>query len=243
MELYQTHYDCESVKMKTIGLIGGISYQSTIDYYRVINDTVNNAAGGHHFAKCIIYSLDLEPVLYLQEKGEWDELAVKVSEAARNLELAGAEIIAICSNTTNKVAEYVQNSIDRPVLHIIDAVGSKIKEQGLKRVALLGTKFTMEQSFYIEKLHNFGLEVLIPNQEDRNTVHSIIYNELDYGIINDESRRQYREIISRLADTGAEGVILGCTEIPLLIKQKDCDIPVFDTTFIHAEAIAELALK
>lgn len=242
MDRNKALYDAESVKMKAIGLIGGISYQSTIEYYRIINDEINRIYGGHHFAKCLIYSLDLEPVLYYQETGDWAGLAAIVTNAAESLKRAGAEIIVICSNTTNRIAGFVQEQINMPLLHIADATAYQIRDKGLKTVALLGTRFTMEEDFYKDRLKGFAIDTLIPEKEDRKTVHQIIYNELDYGIINHDSRLKYLKIIDKLAQKGAEGVILGCTEIPLLIKQKDCPIPVFDTTAIHAVTAVEMAL-
>ena len=243
MNLSQEIYDIESSKMKTIGLIGGISYQSTIEYYRIINDEANRIFGGHHFAKCIINSLDLEPVLYLQEYGDWQGLSKMVTDAALDLKKAGAEIIVICSNTTNKIAPYVQDKVGLPLLHIVDATAKKIRAEGLKTIALLGTKFTMEQSFYKERLQDYGIEVLIPDGKEREIIHNVIYEELDYGVLNKESRQKYLDIITKMAQKGAEGVILGCTEIPLLIKQKDCTMPVFDTTAIHAAAAVEMAVE
>lgn len=235
-------YNPIGVKMKTIGLVGGLSYQSTVEYYRIINNEVNARFGGHHSCPCIVYSLDFEPTLHLLELGAWDKLSDIIARAVQNLVKAGAELIMIGSNTNNKVVERVQEKTGISILHIADATAEKILEMNLDTVALLGTKFTMEDDFYTGRLQKLGIHTLVPNALERQLVHGIIYDELDFNLIKEESRREYQKIIRRLAKEGAQGVILGCTEIPLLISQKDCDIPVFDTTRLHALAGVEKAL-
>jgi aspartate racemase len=230
--------------MKTMGLIGGMSWESTLEYYRIINETVKEKLGGLHSAKCIIYSVDFEEVEKLQHEGKWNELSEMMIDAALRLERAGADFVIICTNTMHKVAEEVQENIDIPLLHIADATAEKIKEKGLKKVGLLGTKFTMEEDFYRKRLkEKHGIDVVIPEEDEREIVHRTIYDELCQGIIKHESKEGFKKIIENLVSKGAEGVILGCTEIPLLIKQEDVEIPIFDTTAIHAKAAVEFALN
>lgn len=230
--------------MKTIGLLGGMSWESSLEYYRIINEEVKLKLGGSHSAKCIMFSFDFYDVEALQHKVEWDALTKEMVTQATNLKHAGAEFIVICTNTMHLMAPNIEQETGLKVLHIADATGKSIKLKGLKMVALLGTKFTMEGDFYKDILkENHGIEVIIPTEMDRQIIHDIIYEELVVGIINPESKLKYAEIIEKLAYNGAEGVILGCTEIPLLIKQQDVSIPVFDTTDIHSKAAVKFALE
>ena len=229
--------------MKTMGLIGGMSWESTVTYYQIVNETVKRELGGLHSAKVLMYSVDFEEIERYQALGEWDKSAEVLAEAAVNLEKAGADFIVICTNTMHKVAPQIKEKINIPILHIAEATADALKENGIKKTALLGTKYTMTQDFYKNKLVEAGIDVVIPDDEDVEVVNGIIYNELCLGKIHDESRAKYVDIIKKLADKGAEAVILGCTEIGLLIKQKDSVLPVFDTTLIHAEKAAMTALK
>lgn len=230
--------------MKTIGLIGGMSWESSLEYYRIINQEIKLQLGGLHSAKSLMYSVEFDEIQHLQHIGDWDSLTRIMVDAGKKLEKGGADFIVICTNTMHRMFEDVQANVSIPLLHIADASAQRIKANGINTIALLGTKFTMEQDFYKGRLlNNHGIKVIIPNEEDRNTVHSIIYNELCQGQINQPSREQYIRIIEKLKGEGAEGVILGCTEIPLLIKQADVSIPTFDTTRIHAEMAVTLALK
>lgn len=220
--------------MKTIGLIGGMSWESTVDYYRLINETVKRELGGLHSAKIILVSVDFQEIENYQFAGEWDKSAEVIMKAAQTLEAAGADFVLICTNTMHKIAEKVTASIDIPLLHIAEVTGDVLLEKGFKKVGLLGTIFTMEQEFYRGVLEAKGIEVIVPNEKDRQLVSQVIYGELCLGELSDDSRRTYLRIIAELAAEGAEGVILGCTEIGLLIKQKDTLVPLFDTTEIHA---------
>ncbi len=229
--------------MKTIGLIGGMSWESSAVYYQLINQKVKEILGGTHSAKSLMYSVEFNEIEQLQHAGNWNKLTDIMIDAAQKVEKGGADFIVICTNTMHKMFPEMTAKISIPILHIVDATAEKIKEKRIKKIGLLGTNFTMTQDFYkgrLEKEH--GLEVVIPNEIDRQTVHDIIYQELILGNIKDESRKKYQEIIKKLQIQGAEGVILGCTEIPLLIKQKDSPIQVFDTTRIHAEKAVEFAL-
>ncbi len=229
--------------MKTIGLIGGMSWQSTLEYYRIINETTNERLGGSHSARCILYSVNFAEIGKLQADGKWDELTELIIRAAQILERADAEFIIICTNTIHKLADDVQKNVSIPILHIVDAVAKKIVEKGFSKVGLLGTKFTMEEDFYKKRLkEKYDIEVIIPEKEERETIHNIIYNELCLGKITGTSKDKFLKIIKNLNTNGAEGVILGCTEIPLLIKAGDVEIPIFDTTTIHAKASVEFAL-
>lgn len=233
-----------SSDMKTIGLIGGMSWESSQEYYRIINETVKGILGGFHSAKSIMYSVDFEEVEKLQHQGEWEKLTKLMIEAAQKVEKGGADFVIICTNTMHKVAEEVQSNIKIPLLHIADATAEKINEEGLKKIGLLGTKFTMEKSFYKGRLiDKFGIGVIIPNEEERQTVHDVIYDELCLGEVKQFSKNKFIEIIQNLISNGAEGIVLGCTEIPLLIKQEDVNVPLFDTTTIHAKAAVDYALK
>jgi aspartate racemase len=230
--------------MKTIGLLGGMSWESSSEYYRILNETVAARLGGLHSADCLLYSVDFAAVEALQHAERWDELTQMMISAAQRLERGGAELLLICTNTMHRMAPEVQAAIGIPLLHIADAAGEAVKARGLHTVGLLGTRFTMEGDFYRRRLTDkFGLDVLIPEEADRETVHRVIYEELVKGEIRESSRDAYLEIITKLRSRGAEGVILGCTEIPLLVHQTDVEIPVFDTTRIHAEAAVDWALR
>lgn len=229
--------------MKTIGLIGGMSWESSSEYYRIINETVRERLGGLHSAECIMYSADFEQIENLQHQGKWEELTKLMLNFAQKLEGAGADFIVICTNTMHKMAEEVENNINIPLLHIADATAEKIIEKGLGKLGLLGTNFTMEEDFYKKRLEEkYNIEVIIPSQNDRRIIDSVIYNELCLGIIKQSSKEKYKEVINRLISDGADGVILGCTEIPLLVSQGDVEMPVFDTTTIHAKSAVEFAL-
>lgn len=230
--------------MKTIGLIGGMSWESSLEYYRIINETVKEKLGKLHSAKSLMFSVDFDEIQHLQHIGDWNTLTKIMVDAADRLEKGGADFIVICTNTMHRMVNDIENNVKIPVIHIADATAKKIKEGKIKKVGLLGTKFTMEQDFYKGRLAtNHGIDVIIPNDDERNTVHSIIYNELCQGQIKQPSKEQYIKIIEKLKSNGAEGVILGCTEIPLLIKQEDVSIPIFDTTKIHAEMAVDYALR
>ena len=230
--------------MKTIGLIGGMSWESSLEYYRIINEQVKEKLGGLHSAKSLMYSLDFDLIEKLQQQEKWDELTSIMIKAAQDLEKGGADFVLICTNTMHKMAEDVQDNINIPLLHIADTTAERIKEKDLKKIGLLGTNFTMEEDFYKGRLTNkHGLEIIVPKKEDRQIIHQIIYQELCLGQIKPSSKDQYIEIINKLVDSGAEAVILGCTEIPLLVQQEDVNIPLFDTTSIHAETAVEFALK
>lgn len=229
--------------MKTIGLIGGMSWESSLEYYRIINETVKEKLGGLHSAKIIMYSVDFDEVEKLQHQARWEEATEFMIDAAQRIEKAGADFVVICTNTMHKMAEEVQESIKIPLLHIVDVTAEKIKAQKLNKVGLLGTRFTMEEDFYKGRLlKKHGLEVIIPDEEERGIIHNILYDELCLGEIKKISKDKFKKIIENLAVRGAQGIILGCTEIPLLVDQKDYDIPLFDTTTIHAKSAVEYAL-
>jgi aspartate racemase len=230
--------------MKTIGMLGGMSWESSLEYYRIVNESVKKKLGGFHSAKCVLYSVDFEEVEKLQHLGDWDELTRMMMDTAKRLERAGADFVVICTNTMHKMAEDVEGVIGIPLLHIVDVTADAVRAGGNTRVALLGTKFTMEQDFYKGRLkEKHGIDVLIPNEEERPIVHNILYSELCLGEIKDLSKNKFKDIIRNLVDRGAQGVILGCTEIPLIVDQEDYAIPVYDTTALHAEAAVEFALK
>jgi len=230
--------------MKTIGMIGGMSWESSIEYYRIINETVRTELGGLHSAKSIMYSVEFAEIEALQHQDRWDDAARIMISAARGIENGGADFGLICTNTMHKLYEIVQQSINIPMLHIADATAESIKAGGIQKIALLGTRFTMEETFYKGRLvENYGLEVIIPSSDDMEIVHHIIYDELCAGIIQSESKQKYTDIIGRLVRAGAEGIILGCTEIGLLVKQEDSPVPLFDTTEIHARAAVRYALE
>ncbi|MEE4198287.1 MAG: aspartate/glutamate racemase family protein [Bacteroidales bacterium] len=230
--------------MKTIGLLGGMSWESSLVYYKIINQKVKEYLGGHHSCECVMYSVDFDPIKKLQHEDRWEELTQIMIEAAQKIEKGGAEMLTICTNTMHKMYDEVQNSISIPVLHIADATAEAVKEKNLDKIALLGTKFTMQQDFYKGRLiKKHGINVFTPEGNDLESVHQIIYDELVLGNIQDDSRKIFRQIIEQLAQKGTQGVILGCTEIPLLIKQGDVPVPVFDTTTIHAEKTVDFALN
>lgn len=229
--------------MKTIGLIGGMSWESTVTYYKIVNETVKNELGGLHSANVLLYSVDFSEIEKCQADGDWDKSAAILSAAAKNLEKAGAEFIVICTNTMHKVVPQIQSSIMIPVIHIAEATANELKYHNITKVALLGTKYTMTQDFYKDKLINAGITVLIPDEEEIEIVNDVIYNELCLGIISEASKEKYLSIIRGLAEQGAQGVILGCTEIGLLIQQKDLELPVFDTAQIHAVRAAKLSIE
>lgn len=229
--------------MKTIGLIGGMSWESTVTYYQIVNEVVKEKLGGLHSAKVLLYSVDFEEIEKCQANGEWEKSGDILTQAAQNLEKAGADFIVICTNTMHKVAPQIQSQISIPIVHIAEATADALKENNIKKVALLGTKYTMTQDFYKAKLIEAGIEVLIPDAQDVEVVNDVIYNELCLGIVSEISKEKYIQIIEKLADQGAQGVILGCTEIGLLIQQKDTKLPVFDTTQIHGKKAAMLAIE
>ena len=228
--------------MKMIGLIGGMSWESSAQYYRLINEGVRAARGPSSSAKCLLWSFDFAEIALLQRLGDWDRQEKLLIDAAQRLELAGAQVLLICTNTLHKVAQGVQAAVQIPLLHIADPTGQAVAAAGLRKVGLLGTAFTMEQAFFKDRLGQFGFEVLVPEPDDRALVHRIIYDELVAGQIHEASRAAYREVIARLVEAGAEGVILGCTEIMLLIGPQDSAVPLFDTTQLHAEAAVRLAI-
>ena len=230
--------------MKTIGLIGGMSWESSIEYYKIINETIRAKLGGLHSAKCIMYSVDFAEIESLQHQARWNEAAQLLIAAAKGLEKGGADFFIICTNTMHKVADQVQKQVRIPMLHIADATAERIKADGIEKVGLLGTKFTMEEDFYKGRLiQKHGLEVIIPAKEEREILHRVIYEELCLGKIKESSKAKFLDIIGGLVDSGAEGIILGCTEIGLLVQAKDCQVPLYDTTKIHAVAAVENALS
>lgn len=229
--------------MKVIGLIGGMSWESTVTYYKIINETVKERLDGLHSAKCVLYSVDFQEIEECQANGDWEKSGEILGEAAYNLEKVGADFIVICTNTVHKVINEIKEKISIPILHIAEMTAEKILERKIKNIALLGTKYTMEQNFYKEKLIEKGINVIIPDKTDIKIINDIIYEELCLGIINPESKTKYLEIIKKLEKEGAEGVILGCTEIGMLVKKGDTDIPLFDTAIIHAEQAAIYSIE
>lgn len=230
--------------MKTIGFIGGMSWESTLEYYRIINEAVKERLGGFHSAKIVMYSVDFAEIERLQHEEKWDKAISLMIDAAKRVERGGADFVLICTNTMHKMADDVAANINIPLLHIADATAEKITSLGLKKIGLLGTRFTMEQDFYKGRLkEKFGIHVVTPNESEREIVHNVIYKELCLGEIKDSSREQLKTIINRLGNRGAQGIILGCTELPLLINQEDCPVPLFDTTVIHAKAAVAYALR
>ena len=229
--------------MKTIGLLGGMSWESTANYYKEINQAVKCKLGGLHSAKICMYSVDFDEIEKLQHADRWDDTAEILSSAAKSVEAGGADFLLICTNTMHKVAEQVQDSISIPLIHIADATAEKLIEGGIKRVGILGTKFTMEQGFYKSRItEKYGIEVLVPTQLERRVVHNVIYKELCLGEVKKSSRKRYLEIINNMHALGAEAIILGCTEIAMLIQQNHTPIPLYDTTKIHAIKAVQLAL-
>lgn len=230
--------------MKTIGLLGGMSWESTIPYYRQINQHIKQQLGGLHSAKIILYSVDFADIEALQRSGDWDKAGELLAEAAVKLQSAGADCLVLCTNTMHKVAAVIETAVTIPLLHIADATAEAIQLAGLNKVALLGTRFTMEQDFYKKRLtESYGLEVLVPDEESRALVHQVIYQELCLGVVKPDSRLQYQQIMADLVVQGAEAIILGCTEIALLVSAEDCAVPLFDTTFLHAQKAADFALE
>ncbi len=230
--------------MKTIGMLGGMSWESTASYYKAINEGVKSELGGLHSAKICLYSMNFDEIEKLQSKGEWDQMALILSNAAKSIEAGGADFLMICTNTMHKVASEIEAEISIPILHIADATANKLVADGVKKVGLLGTRFTMEQAFYKNRLiESFGIDVVVPEAIDREVVHNIIYDELCQGVINAESREQYLSIINDLYKQGAEAVILGCTEIALLIQQEHTQVSLYDTTEIHAAQAVQLAVS
>ncbi|WP_019415348.1 aspartate/glutamate racemase family protein [Paenisporosarcina sp. TG20] len=229
--------------MKTIGLIGGMSFESSVEYYRLINEEVKSKLGGLHSAKCILYSVDFYEIQRYQAEGDWESAGNLLGDVALILEKAGADFILLCTNTMHKVVELVEKKITIPILHIADATANQIKKSGVSKVGLLGTKYTMEQDFYKSRIESNGISVLVPSAEERDGVNRVIFEELVLGNIKQSSRDYYKQVIQRLIDNGAEGIILGCTEIGLLVKQEDSQVPIFDTTVIHAIASVTKALE
>ena len=230
--------------MKTIGMIGGMSWESTVPYYRIANETVAKRLGGLHSAKILLASVDFAEVERFQREGDWDGAGRLLAETARSLERAGADFLVLCTNTMHRVADAIEAAVRIPLLHIADAAAGEIRAQGLGRVGLLGTRFTMEQDFYRARLRErHGIEVVVPPAADRELVHRVIYDELCLGKVLEPSREAYRRIIRDLSAAGAQGIVLGCTEIPMLVGAGDAPVPVFDTTAIHARKAAEWALE
>jgi aspartate racemase len=237
--------DCaqEEFVVKVIGLIGGMSWESTVPYYCCINEHVKRRLGGLHSARVVLYSVDFHDIEKLQHAGRWDEAGEILAAAARALAAAGADFIVLCTNTMHKVVGAIEGAVRIPVLHIADATAAEIERAGVRRVGLLATRFTMEQEFYRGRLESqHGIDVIVPEPAERDLVHDVIYDELCLGVISDTSRERYREIITRLVERGAEGIIYGCTEIGLLVSQADSPVPVFDTAQIHAAAAVDFAL-
>lgn len=229
--------------MKTIGLLGGMSWESTAGYYKALNEGVKARLGGLHSAKICLYSVNFHEIEKLQHQARWDKTAIILSDAARSVELGGADFLMICTNTMHKVVPEIESKISIPILHIADATAQDLVRDGINKVGLLGTRFTMEQDFYKSRLRDkFGIEVVVPGKDDQNTVHDIIYGELCQGIIRRESKERYLNIIDTLSREGAQAVILGCTEIALLVQQSDTNFPLYDTTQIHARHGVEWAL-
>lgn len=229
--------------MKTIGLIGGMSAESTVTYYKVINSVVNQKLGGFHSAKCLLYSVDFDEIERCQMSGEWEKSGEILADAARRLQKGGADFLVLCTNTMHKVAHAIQSAVRIPFLHIAEATARRVKDAGIGRVCLLGTAFTMEEGFYKDVLARNGIDVIVPDADDRKTVNDVIYGELCHGVIKDESRAKFVGIINKAAALGARGAILGCTEIGLLVGDGDITLPVFDTALIHAEEAALAALE
>lgn len=228
--------------MKRIGLLGGMSWESSIEYERIINEEVRARLGGVHSADLIVRSYDFAEIEQMQERGEWDEAGQLLATDARLLEAAGAEVIILCTNTMHKVADFIEASLSVPFLHLADATAAAVAAASVSTVALLGTRYTMEEAFYRERLETYGLQVLVPDEPDRTMIHDVIFSELVRGVITDVSRTRYLEAVGRLRERGAQGVIAGCTEIELLVKLEDLDCPYFPTTRLHALAAVDLAL-
>ena len=229
--------------MKTIGLIGGTTWHSTLDYYRIINETINEKLRAHHSAHLILYSVDFEEFVE-KPKENWDVISGSFIKIAKKIENAGADFLIICANTMHKIADDIQDNIRIPLLHIADVTAEEVLKKNLNKIGFLGTKITMQEDFYIKRLnYKFNINTIVPEKKDMEIINKIIFDELSYNIIKDTSKQKYIKIIDKLVSKGAQGIILGCTEIPLLIKNDDVEIPIFDTTYIHAKAAAEYALK
>ncbi|MEC0253037.1 aspartate/glutamate racemase family protein [Bacillus halotolerans] len=229
--------------MKTIGLIGGMSWESSAEYYRIINEEIKKKLGGLHSAKCLLYSVDFKEIEHYQSVGAWDKAGEALGEVARSLEKAGADFVVICTNTMHKVLGYIQEMITIPILHIADATAEQIIRQDIRSVGLLGTKYTMEQDFYKSRIASHDINVIVPDDDERELINNIIYQELCLGEIKQSSKNVYKKIINNLVDRGAEGIILGCTEIGLLVKVEDSKVPLFDTTLIHAQKAVNKSLS
>jgi aspartate racemase len=228
--------------MKTIGLIGGMSWESTQTYYRLINQRVRDELGGLHSAKLVLYSVDFAEIEALQHQGDWQATGEILGSVARSVESAGAEFIVLCTNTMHKVAHQIERAVSIPLLHIADATASLLKKDGVACVGLLGTRFTMEQRFYLGRLEDHGIRVVVPDESQRESIHSVIYNELCKGVVKPDSKAVYLDVVASLSERGAQGVILGCTEIGLLIQSSDTDVKLYDTTEIHAAQAVQYAL-
>ncbi|TEU17369.1 MAG: aspartate/glutamate racemase family protein [Dehalococcoidia bacterium] len=229
--------------MRVIGLIGGMSWNSTLEYYRIINESFAIRLGGLHSARLVLYNLDFNEIQRAQHEDRWDDMANILVDAGNAVKRAGADFLIICTNTMHKVADDVEEKVGLPLLHITDVTGDAIKERGLHRIGLLGTRFVMKESFYQERLRDrFAIEVIVPGEDDIDTIHQIIYHELCESKVNASSRCVCANIVSKLVNNGAEGIVLGCTELPLLIQPGDINVPIFDTTQLHAEAAVNLAL-
>jgi aspartate racemase len=228
--------------MKVIGLLGGMSWESSAEYYRLVNERVKAALGGFHSARTVLYSVDFAAIEAMQSEDRWDDAGAELNRAARALEAAGADVVVLCTNTMHKVADRLADGLGIPLLHLGDATAAAVKAAGIRRVGLLGTGFTMGQPFYRDRLAAHGLDVLVPSAEDRDLVHRVIYDELVLGVVKDTSRQAYREVIARLVEAGAEGIIYGCTEIELLVGPEDSPVPTFPTTRLHADAAVDFAL-
>jgi len=230
--------------MKTIGIIGGLAWQSSAELYRIINELVNKKLGGQHSCKCVMYSVDLDPILILRDEDDWEGLANIIEDAIKRVEAAGADFTVIVSNTMHKTVDVIKERVSKPILHIADVTAQAVLGRGFKTVGLMGTKFTLTQDFYKAKMErDYGIKILIPDKDDIEFIHHVIYEELDFSIFSPESSKRFVEIIEKMGSRGAEGVILGCTEIPLLVKQEQTNIPLFDTTNLLAEAAVREALE
>lgn len=229
--------------MLTIGMLGGMSWESSAEYYRLVNQLVRERLGGLHSARCVLYSVDFAEIEAMQVGGRWDDAADVLVDAAQRLEAAGVDVIVLCTNTMHKVADRLEQSVSVPFLHLADTTATAVRRSGLHTIGLLGTAFTMEQEFYRDRLASHGLRVLVPEEEDRSLVHRVIYEELCLGVVKDSSRAAYLDVMARLVAAGAEGIVLGCTEIELLIGQEHSAVPVFPTTRLHVEAAVERALE
>ncbi|WP_375417864.1 aspartate/glutamate racemase family protein [uncultured Hymenobacter sp.] len=229
--------------MKTIGLIGGMSWESTAEYYRLINQLVRQTLGGQHSARILLYSVDFHEIEQWQQAGQWDAAADEMVRCAQRLERGGADLLVLCTNTMHKLAPAIEQSVRLPFLHIADATATQIRDAGVRKVGLLGTRYTIEQDFYRGRLRDQGLTVVVPDEADRALVNQVIYDELCQGVIRSASRAEYRRIMHGLVEQGVEGIILGCTEITLLVKPEDAAVPLFDTTQIHAQRAVAAALQ